>query len=444
MSIILGKRGFNFYLVLLGAIYIFFSYIGQFSLIQYTNTLITLISLIVYVIKSFDSKILMKIIIFLMIFDINEVFTFGGSLNLRIWYFLIPILVFQFMLQGINRRELDIKKNNIVITLVILVISLTSIFINGSNVNGVLYLARLILFYFPILLCFIKLIKDKRDLDEIFKFLNKIILFSTIIGLVQYLLLVLGIDINYSRGTLRPQAFFSETTWYSEYALIGIVITLMGNFYKRKATSIIILLNFLAIMVSLTRTSIMGLVLIMIVYFIKKKYFIKGIKYTAIIGVFLILYDKIASKNKLIGLSFIIDKFTFNDASAQGRFDAIMDNLEFFNTPKRLILGSGFSFSSANEISGSAIGAKSFNLFLAVLSSCGIVVLIILIFIILKLYYEYMVSKNKSEYMVLGIWLFTIYLMYSMLKPYFFYPLSWPILALSIKSLNTKEINTQI
>lgn len=430
----------NLSLIALITLFTYFSYMKEFFYVHMFNIILTICVFCVYIFLKSNDIILYKLIVYLMFFDINDLFTFGGSYNFRLWYIIILFLIVKNILYEIKYRESHYQIKNLLISISIITIALLSVLINGSTLEGFMFILKQLIFYFTILYFFIKFFKGKTELEEILHFFTSMVLFSTVLGIVQMFFLFLGVDILYSPGTMRPQAFFSETTWYSEYANIGILIALLINFKNENTRFLVIFLHCLAVVLSMTRNSILGLVFIIfyIVFIRRSKTEILRIAlllFIAVIGYSLAL----TQNTNLIGFDFLTSKFNLTDDSALGRIGAINENIKFLSNPHNFFWGSGFSYTESNDLSGSAIGAKSFNLILAIFSSGGFFLFALFSHIIGKIYLDFTFNKNKSDFNIIGIIIFSIYILYSMSAPFHFYPLSWFVLAISIVLISYRK-----
>lgn len=438
------KSKTNLALILLLLIFVYFSFIGSFSNIHLFNIIISIFVFAYYLFKNMRDIILLKLIVYLMFFDINDLFTFGGVFNLRIWYFIVIFLLIKVFIVELRTPKIRFKISNVILAISMIVLSLFSIFINGSSMDGILFLMRLIVFYFPVLFLFIKLINEKMLVYDILFFFTSMILFSTLTGIIQMFFLTQGNDILYSVGTMRPQAYFSETTWYSEYAVIGLIVALIQQYERKIVKYFILFINVLAVVLSMTRNAILGLLVVVVyILFVRRKKE-EVVALIAIISVALISYGFALTKSDyLLGFEFITDKFNLSDASALGRLDAIKANIEYLMDTQKFLWGSGFSFNDASELSGSAIGAKSFNLFLAVFSSAGNLLFLIFSFTIGRIYIKYFSNTSRNAFNSAGLLMFTVYLIYSMFAPFHFYPLSWFVLGLSLILIRFPKNNLQ-
>ncbi|SNQ60931.1 O-antigen ligase family protein [Candidatus Methanoperedens nitratireducens] len=244
----------------------------------------------------------------------------------------------------------------------------------------------------------------------------------------------------YDDYNTRPSAFFSETTWYSEYLVFGLILIMLRVIISKNYKLFLVLpLFILGIILSATRNSYLGLlvylVLSLLFIFANQKINIKMYinKYTVLIVVFIVLSFISLKEYVMPYIELTIDKFYLKDASGLGRIDAFYMSIE--DVMVNPIFGQGFYWdTSMSTDTGTAVGAKSFNLFFMILHIFGFFGF--LAFLLLILYY-YLNSiaryiKTRSVFIKYSIIIFTIFLTMSMFAPLHQYPFGMYIIALSL------------
>lgn len=263
-------------------------------------------------------------------------------------------------------------------------------------------------------------------------------IFVGIWGIFQFCSNLLGAGALFQADyyNVRPSAFFSETTWYAEYLVFGLVFTYYSFQTSHKSGYLLLMPFFLiGIMLSVTRNAFLAIAMWVLTTFIlsllrtKIKPIHPLLLITTCIGVGIIIYY---SSNFDFLVNLLENKLSLADSSAQGRINAIQVSIE--RIADNPLFGHGFGFNQATDTiaeSGTSIGAKHANLFLMIAYIFGIPGFILLLYLITNFIViqsgRWIINANKeSKYAVI---LLIIYLSISMFSPLHQYPCGMYIIA---------------
>ncbi len=380
--------------------------------------------------------------IYLLTFD-SEVFYFT-DLNIRVWYGYLILIYFISFIEFIKKRKKNINKKFIVeyiLGLLFFIWSLYFLIIEDfiSKINNIKYWIFYIGLIFVLNDFFKKNIKYYRDIID---FIISITVFITFWGILQFftnLMLIPNFQLDYFN--IRPSAFFSETTWFSEFIFFGFLLILLKIITEKNTNKLLYLIPFyvLGFLLSITRNTYVSLVLYLLLTFsssilIEKKIIItignsKFIKFFFLIF-FIAFFVYLPELNEI--LSYFILKLSGEDSSAQGRIEAFYLSIE--NIINGDVLGNGFYWDKSQSTeSGSALGSKSFNIFLMIGSIFGIFggllfILFILFILLKKVYYYYL---YKSIFIKYSFIIFLIFIQMAMFAPIHQYPFGMLVVSLS-------------
>lgn len=385
---------------------------------------------------------LLLVVPYLMLYDC-ETFVFT-SFNIRLWY---PIIVLSFLydlFQVFVKREIFdyrfIGKFSLLYVFFIFIITLYH-FYNDSfifKIHNIKY------WFFTVYTTFIFIkffVVNQAKINLIIDFFCVLILFVALWGFLQFAMNLNGIN-NYQLDyfNLRPAAFFSETTWFSEYLVFGLILFYYQSVKSGKEIGkIVIVPVLLGLILSSSRNPYIGLVLFFILNLlipssgarpnIGKKLLINLI-FISVLGCFFIIYKDFL----IIYIDKVLDKFSEGDGSSYGRVIAFKKSIELIL--QKPFFGNGFAWSEndSSAIGGSAYGAKSFNIFLMLAHILGITGFVIILLLISNYYLSSfkLFLLNRTEEIKYSIILITYYLVISQFAPLHQYPIGIIILSLGI------------
>ena len=388
---------------------LFFSHITYFSLLSSFGysfaTALSIISLPLLFLRLVNNKntysFVFFSILYLVVFDNDELNL--TELKLRPWYLLIMFSLipacFKF---SIKFNKMYFKKEN-VITLILMsyffIESISFFIIEDSSSR--MYIFKYWFFTVGLLIVLFFLFNYSNlnivDALEIWYFT---VLFATTWGLIQFIGNILGFahdKLQHDWFNVSPSAFFSERTWYGQYSSLCLVLSFF--FYSQSRNLIYILLSIISLfctVLSFSRSALIPLICAAIVFlFINfyvhgiKQNFLKHLTFTIIISLGIALVLALATDLDFF-LPFL-EKFDMDDTNIQGRFEALdIFYLNFINDPYSYIFGNGFKWDDSQVSSiGTAVGAKSANLFLMVFYVFGVFGFIISIYIFIKYLLSY-------------------------------------------------------
>lgn len=383
--------------------------------------------------------------IFSAFFDINGVFTFGGKYCLRIWYLLSFYVLWREAISFVSIGNLYVIKRKyfglILFFILFSFFSVMSILINDYKVEAILFVAKIYLFYLPMMVAFIRWADNDR-IFNVMRFMFFMIFGVSLFGMFESLTKIQGIKaIKYglfiSGDIVRPHGFFSETTWMGYMATVGVILSLYFYNVTNFKRNIWLSLPMLVVLVlSSTRGAYIGLgvaVLFLIIFGGKKnikivfKYIIPIWCFTFFVVGYFLNFD-------VIGM--LLQKFRFTDDSAIGRIVAYSKNIGMLK--ENFISGLGYGYDEVTDLSKSTIGSKAFNVFLAIFSSLGIqgflyFILGVSVFVVT---YGIIVSRERDVYkkntLLYGFVLFLSFLTYSQNAPLYLHPLGWVVMSISL------------
>lgn len=385
-------------------------------------------------------------ILYLLIFD-SDAFTFT-SFKIRIWYFPLIILILQHFLSF----KPTIKKASIpfvVPVCALFIFSIYYLFIETFTFK--LHIIKYWLFSVGLIYVLILFFKKQVPTTSInvLRYIFSLIVFVSVFGLIQYTFNRLG---NYSlinsTRDVRPEAFFSETTWFAEFIVLGFVlISILARVTENKNYYIWSLVFVVCLFISATRNAFLGLAIFIIIEL--SFFFIKGKIKTRIrprtflfINLFLISGILIASFNiKRINnqIEIVINRFDLKkDDSGKGRIEAFEVSYEMMKkTPWH---GYGFYWDEDVKagIANTAVGAKSFNLLFMIYHIFGPLGFILFLILIILYFFQLITAVLKS-YNVFNRSAFTVFLIFfvmAMFAPIHQFPLGMLFVAFSVYLFN--------
>jgi len=397
-------------------------------------------------------------IIYLLAFD-SPSFCFF-QYNFRFWYFYLLLIYFiSFIQLFINNGEVfqKYKKNISINTLIIIVFFLWSfLFFLFENKISKLYNFKYWFFYVGLILTLNSFFRNNvNKFKEISFYYVSITFFVLVFGLLKTLKNLSSISFSQiSFLNIRPIAFFSETSWYSEFILFGLlfIFLLLKSEYELHYSFYLIPFFLLGILFSFTRNSILGFVLFLIIsvicdFFILKVRHIKSKDFKIILGSFsFILFVSILLFIYFPNIfSFFILKLSAKDPSALGRIDAF--KISIHNLLNQNFFGEGFYWNpSYSTVTGSALGSKSFNLFLMIGNIFGIIGLILFL-VLICLYIKKLLESlfiTKSIYIKYSIVFILVFLQMAMFAPIHQFPFGMLVVSLSYFLYKKGMYNYQI
>ncbi|MFV8335278.1 hypothetical protein ACNQF7_04230 [Flavobacterium sp. RSP29] len=429
---------FSFFIVL---------FIGGFSL-AFPLSIFFSVLIVVYNYREFGLKGgLILAIIYLLAFD-NEIFYFS-ELNIRVWYLYLIIIYGISFFEVVKNRQISLKKKFIVeynIGFVLFIWSLyflvTEDFI--SKINNVKYW----LFYVGLILVlnhfFTKnIIKFRSILDYLIS-ITVFIMFWGILQFLTNLLFLPNFQLDYFN--VRPSGFFSETTWYSEFIFFGLLLIFLKILTVQKMLKLLYLVPFFigGFLFSVTRNTFLAFFIYLfftftLTFFLEKKIFLRILKSSfirilicAVIFVFILYIPQLTEV-----VSFFAFKFSGQDDSAQGRIEAY--HLSIDGIVNGGVFGNGYFWEKSHSTeSGSALGSKSFNIFLMMGSIFGLFggllfVFLTLFYLVKTLYYY---CKYKSIYIKYSFIIFLTFIQMAMFAPIHQFPFGMLIVSLSVFLFN--------
>ncbi|WP_300286558.1 O-antigen ligase [uncultured Alistipes sp.] len=375
-------------------------------------------------------------ITYLMLFD-ADTFSYT-SLKLRSWYLLLLPLLFHYLRKFHFFSRLP-RNGNTVVSLLFAVMIL--FWLVADPMNGKLSAVKYVLFSIGTAFClkesFLE-IADKIGIDKQIDFFVGMALFVGMWGIFQFAMNLTGMGPKFQDDyyNFRPSAFFSETTWYAEYLVFGMIYSSYAYCLRHRRFYLFVsLLLLFGTVLSVTRNAFLALavwaftagVLGVVRGRIKLVHPIVFVGIALAVSVF-VVYGEYAN-DLFVSIQ---GKFTLQDDSAKGRIEAFHASIgRIADSP---LIGNGFGFDSEADrtsVGGTSIGAKHANLFLMigyVFGLPGLFALLYLIFntIVVQTNRWRVYHRTESKYAVL---LLCVFISMSMFAPLFQFPFGMFVLA---------------
>jgi hypothetical protein len=391
---------------------------------------------------------LLLVVYFLLLFD-SPVTSFT-ALNIKVWYPILALIIVVDVLSALTEGKVRVRPKRLLLLGFFLVLSLYYFVVD--NATGRVYNVKYWVFTIGLWLTLLdrsgSLFRDHRQLFT--SYLLGLFLFVAAFGLLQFVALTGGLGNLYMREPwlLRPDAFFSETTWYATYCFFGLVFLF---WYVRASGTYLLLIVvpvFLAgLLLSNTRNVMIPMALV-----------------AALAIVFWLAHGRLAVKWKslragllLLGaatvlgiamlpilvklLNLVLLKVRLEDASAVGRLLAFREAWALaMQSP---LTGQGFYWDDTVVVllSGTAIGAKAFNLLLQVFSIFGFLGAVPLLVILLgyglrSLVRAFAPADVNARF---GLYFFLGFVSISMFAPLHQFAIGMQVLAMSNLFLQRRE-----
>lgn len=433
--------------------YLFVLLIGGFSM-AFPLSVFFSVFIIIYNYKTVGVKGgLTLAIIYLLAFD-NEDFYFS-EFNIRIWYFYLVIIYFIILIEFFRKKaKIILKKRNVIeygLGFVFFLWSIYFLIIEDfvSKINNIKYW----IFYIGLILVLNNFFtKNIKKFKSILDYLISITVFIMFWGILQFLTNLLFLpNFQLDYFNIRPSGFFSETTWYSEFVFFGFILVFLKIMTVPNMLKLLYLVPFflLGFLFSVTRNTYLAIFIYLfftfsLTFFLDKKIPLRIMSskfmIVSICMLVLILILYIPELTEIA--SFFVLKFSGEDDSAQGRIEAY--HISINNIMNGNIFGNGYFWDISHSTeSGSALGSKSFNIFLMMGSIFGlfggILFIILIISYLTKLLYFY--SKTKSIYVKYSFIVFFIFIQMSMFAPLHQFPFGMLIVSLSVFLFNIGVFN---
>lgn len=385
---------------------------------------------------------------FLLLFD-SPTFTFT-PFKLRLWY---PLLALAGLLILLERR-----KSNLTFPVVssavggyvfFYYVTMSSLWLFWDDWDGklsnlkYLFLAAGLMLFYRSLWFRLSMLQCQAFL----RYLATLSIFVSLWGLLQVFFntfTLFGPLFQRDSYNLRPSAFFSETTWYAEFCLFGIllVIYLINRRLVKPQWVLFLLPLLISLVVSNTRNAFVGLAvaiigLIFLSLFRRRREPVPlwnrwsvGLLLATTLG--LVLASLVAWPEVVAQAQRIVQRFTGNDASGQSRLEAFARSWKELETG--WFTGQGYTWHpDQGTAAGTVTGSKSFNLVFMItyiFGWSGLAVLAVGIIAFIRsavsnyLRYDWLAAKY-------ALVLFAAYFVMSMFTPIHQYPFGLMVFALA-------------
>ena len=385
--------------------------------------------------------------IYLLTFD-SEVFCFTDY-NIRVWYAYLILIYFISVYEFIKSPNIVLNRNFIVEYIVGFLFFIWSIyFLIIEDFTSIINNIKYWVFFIGLILVLNKFFRrNLNNYKDIINYLISITIFITFWGILQFftnLFFLPYYQLDYFN--VRPSAFFSETTWYSEFIFFGFLFVLLKVLTEPNMLKLLYLFPFylLGFLFSVTRNTFLALFLYLfltftVTFFLENKIYSRIIKSKFIIGsIVLLCFMAIIYLPEINNLlSVFVPKFSGDDVSAQGRIEAYHLSIESIKNGN--LMGGGYYWDKSQTTdTGSALGSKSFNIFLMIGSIFGIfggiLFMLFIFYIIIKKLHYY--NFTKSIFIKYSFILFLVFIQMAMFAPIHQFPFGMLIVSLSVFLFN--------
>jgi hypothetical protein len=429
--------------ILSGTIVLYFFLLTSFGYqsVKYI-AIISLLSLTLLVRKFNVQLTALMSVVYLVIFD-NDVLNWT-DMQIRPWYFFIMLTLFYDLCSRLTSGKIVVIKNFLVFYSFSYFFAMSLFFFFWEDFQAKLYIAKYWLFSIGLVYSLIRLSAlSKISLEDGLRFWQFTVLFSTLWGLLQFIGNVSGFandSLQHDWFNVSPSGFFSERTWYGQYAAVGAVLSFYFFLNSRAVVQLCLsLVCLMCVVISFSRSALIPLLAaglgFLLFLLIKKRVNSKVLANVAVIVASIIVVS-FFELGEGLNVFYLLQKFDGDEIGIQGRiealdlyFDAIRQN------PYGYIFGNGFSWDDSQASSiGTAIGAKSSNVLLMIFHIFGFYGAILCILLILNMLVKYalLVKRNASNQSILGFVLYTSFIGLSLVVPAHQYPSSLTILFFSI------------
>ncbi len=365
----------------------------------------------------------------LSLFD-NEEFVYEvmGIDGFRLAYVPLALLLPCWLLSSPSR---DTRVTGIPAAKAILIVAVfyfaihSAVLVTVEPLTAKLWALKYWLFYYLPLLVIPACITRKRG-ELLIVLLVGLAVFVSAFGFLQYAANCSGyssFQLHYYNRS--PEGFFSERTWYGEFAVLA--LPLLAYLDRRWGVRWYVLCSSIlvgAVLLSICRGAYLGLAV----------FFLLGIgrgscRILAVLAV-LLSASFIAAPNMDAGgghgLSVLEDavnrtfsRFSLNDGSSESRLEAIEMTLERYREGSYSIWGNGFTWDEYDDTSsaGTAIGAKSANLFAFVMHTFGAQGLLLLLILIASFYYHALAVRPRNDLLWFASVAMTMWLVMAQFSP---------------------------
>jgi hypothetical protein len=382
------------------ALYAIFIFFFGFANIFWLSLVIAAIMLFQSIMRRDWSLGLIKVSLFLALFDNSIITPEIASAPVRLSFISTPFLLVYAAL----KVRSTMKRGTVPVLVCVFLLSLLHIiFFFFSDKSGVLYGIKYLFFTFAPMGAISFLLARNGKLSEVAIFFVKTGIFIGIFSLIQLATIRSGNFMFQPHVIdLYPAAFFSERTWFGLYLAFCInflFICLHQRRMKLFEFSACLALFVLGVLLSLSRNAFLALTIFVCCYPLlilprenpeRVRTLLWFLAFCLIavlmLGLMSLALLDSASKNifevTLEAAATTINAFLDGNESGMGRLQAIEMTIGRYLQGEYSLLGNGFDWSYEKDITpiaGTAIGAKSANIFAFVLHIYGVLGLIIMI-----------------------------------------------------------------
>ena len=326
-------------------------------------------------------------ILYSLLFD-SDIYSFT-TMNLRVWYLLLLGVYLGLAVRNARGTKGALSLRALVANIpVILLLGMSLVWLVVDNGEGRARNIKDWLFYVGLIYALYHEFKrvERKDLKRFLDYLLSLVVFVCLWGIFQLVMNTRGVGMRYmlNYSTIRPSAFFSETTWYAIYVLFGgFVLLLRYRLYGKRSLLLVLPLYAAGIFFSANRNAMiaLGVVVALNVAFIIlggpilfRSTFRNGYLYIVLAASAVTLIAGWSLITIYAGL--IASKFNVaTDPSGVGRIIATQNS--FQEIARSPVIGSGFAWYPDQVTSvGTFTGSKSFNLFFMIQYIFGLVGLV--------------------------------------------------------------------
>jgi len=380
-------------------------------------------------------------VIYLVLFD-NDLVNWGDW-KIRPWYFIVlPVLFFKGFIGGSGGLFWRVRRVfGLPVMPYFILVSVFFFVVEGGAAR--LYIAKYWLFSVGLIYFLLHVSRLSRiSLEGKLRLWYFCLMFSTLWGLLQYAGNTTGFagtSLQADWFNVSPSGFFSERTWYGQYAAVAVLLSVYGYVNTMQWRYVFAaLLSLTGVLLSFSLSALIPLIagfLGLLVYALLGKMNLRFVM-RSLPFVLLSLVVLAFNRDDVFGLFEVFSKLDPDRQGIQGRVEAL--NIYQANMSRNYIdyiIGNGFDYGYDQVSSiGTAVGAKSANLFLMILHVYGLfgLFLVVLLFLSFAVQYVSLLKSRKSPEILLGFVLFFSFIGLSLFVPAHQYPSSLVVLAFSL------------
>jgi O-antigen ligase len=354
----------------------------------------------------------------LLLYSFNKFIVLNNSF--KIFYFLIPFLYFIYLVKQKYKIAYEIKI--LLFFIIIQLFSLINTFIFYPEVIDIVsfYFFREIIIVILLIPIYGFYFHNRKFFDQLLLFIAAVVAIS---NLLYYFL--------FYDFSVRFQGVFGGANEFA-YMMVFLIYIIYYCLYMYKLKFklfwvIILIILHLLVLVTLSRTAILGLIIFYIIafpYFYKKFNLWKKILLFVMVIIFFILVNKYFFE----AIELLFERFTNSEGltSLESRKWEILAAINMLSAhPITIIFGNGTGITSSSIFItfynglGGGLGTRVHNAYFSLIVENGIISLLIFLYFAFYILKKIFLLKNEFKYVILGFFIFTLFFLGAIYLFYF-------------------------